>query len=293
MSIAPHELSVVTRMGGSTFAPLIELAFRIRRNVVHMTHRSRASHVGSCLSAADLMAALYAPGGFLRHRPHNPDWEGRDRFILSKGHAAAGLYATLAESGYFPRHWLNDYCRNGAPLGGHATSKGVPGVELSTGSLGHGLSVGLGMAMGLKATGQRVVVMLSDGELNEGSNWEAILQAPHFGVGNLIAIVDYNKIQSLGRVEDVMPLGPLPMKFQSFGWAVCEIDGHDPRAILSTLSGVPYVRHTPTVVIAHTVKGKGVSFMEDSVHWHYKSPNDTQLEDALAELEIGYKEALQ
>jgi transketolase len=248
-----------------------------------MSHDARSSHVGSALSVVDLLAVLY--GDVLRVDPSRPAWPNRDRFILSKGHAAAALYAVLAETGFFDREWLNTYCQDGAPLGGHVTHN-VPGVEVSSGSLGHGLSLGAGMALAGKRNGQRfrVFVLMSDGECDEGSVWEAALFAPQHNLENLIAIIDYNKLQALGKIEEVLDLAPLADKWRAFRWAVQEIDGHDHRQIASVLGQVPLARGRPSLIIAHTVKGKGISFMENKVEWHYKSPNDEQLAQALGEL---------
>lgn len=264
----------------------LQLAKTIRAHALRMVHRAGTSHIGSCLSMADLLAVLY--GKILHIDPNDPEWAERDRFILSKGHAAAIYYALLAECGFFPREWLDHYGENGARLGGHVTRHGVPGVELSTGSLGHGLPVGCGMAL----VGKReklpyqVFVMLSDGELDEGSNWESILFAPHHQLDNLIVIVDYNKIQSFGSVSEVLNLDSLNEKWQAFGWSTHEVNGHDHTAITKTLESLPRKTGKPNVVIAHTIKGKGVSFMEDRLEWHYKSPNQEQLDLALCELEI-------
>ena len=262
-----------------------EMAFRIRTHALRMVHDANASHIGTCLSMADLLAVLY--GQVLRLDPIRPDWPDRDRFILSKGHGAAILYAALAERGFFPCEWLETYCQDGSKLVGHITNHNVPGVEVSTGSLGHGLPIGCGMALAGKREGKpyRVFVMLSDGELDEGSNWEAILFAPQHQLDNLVAIVDYNKIQSFGRVKDVLELEPLADKWRAFRWAVREIDGHNHSQIASALTGVPFEPGKPNVIIAHTVKGKGVSFMENQLAWHYKTPNEQQLAEALAELE--------
>jgi transketolase len=259
------------------------LADYIRSQTLRMVHRANASHVGSCLSMADLLAVLY--GGVLRVDPAQPAWPDRDRFILSKGHGAAALYAVLAERGFFPTAWLDLHVQDGSPLLGHA-SHHVPGVELSTGSLGHGLPVGCGMALAGKREEKpyRVFVLLSDGELDEGSNWEAILFAPQHHLDNLVAIVDYNKIQSFGSVKEVLDLDPLADKWRAFRWAVREIDGHDHAQIESALNSVPFEPGKPSVIIAHTVKGKGVSFMEDQLAWHYRSPNAEQLAQALAGL---------
>lgn len=261
------------------------LATRIRRHVLNMTHRGKASHVGTSLSMADLLAVLY--GGVLRVDPACADWPDRDRFILSKGHGCAALYAVLAERGFFPLEWLDTFYQNGSRLAGHVTHTHVPGVEVSTGSLGHGLSIACGMALVAKRDGKsyRVFALLSDGECDEGSTWESALFAPHHRLHNLIAIVDYNKIQSLGHVKDVIDLEPLADKWRSFGWAVREIDGHNIAEVVDALSHIPYEAGRPSCMIAHTIKGKGVSFMEDKLLWHYRSPQGQEFEAALAELE--------
>lgn len=260
------------------------LAQRIRVNVVRMTSRGASSHVGSCLSIADILAVLY--GGVLKIDPSSPKWPERDRFILSKGHAGAAMYAVLAETGFFPRDWLLTHYQNGSRLSGHVSHKGVPGVEFSTGSLGHGLSVGTGMALGAKSDGarHRVVVLISDGECDEGSTWEPALFASHHQLGNLTLIIDYNKLQSLATVAETLALEPLADKWRSFGWHVIEVDGHDHVALRAALLQRPSVRHAPTCVIAHTIKGKGVSFMENRVLWHYRSPQGEELAAALSEL---------
>ncbi|GAB3439042.1 transketolase [Insolitispirillum peregrinum] len=262
----------------------VELARSIRKDVLHMVHRTRASHVGSCFSMADMLAVLY--GRILRVDPAMPEHPDRDRLIISKGHSAAAVYATLANSGFFPCDWLDRYCENGGVLAGHV-SHNVPGVELSTGSLGHGLSVATGLALAAKIdrNARRAFVILSDGECDEGSIWEAALFAGHNKLDNLTVLVDYNKIQSFGRVSDVLALEPFADKWQSFGWTVQEIDGHDHSMLARTLEALPNKAGKPGVVLCHTVKGKGVSFMEDQIAWHYKSPNDEQLEQALAEVE--------
>jgi transketolase len=233
---------------------------------------------------ADLLAVLY--GGVLRVDAARPDWPGRDRFILSKGHGAAAVYAVLAECGFFPAEWLSDYCQNGSHLAGHITHHGVPGVEVATGSLGHGLSIGAGMALAGKRCGgdYRVFVLLGDGECDEGSIWEAALFAPQHGLDNLVAIVDHNKIQSLGRVSEVLDLAPFADKWRAFRWGVRETNGHDHAAVEQALRAVPFEPGRPSVLIAHTIKGKGVSFMENRLLWHYRSPNTEQLGRALAEL---------
>jgi transketolase len=265
--------------------PVAELARRIRRHSVVMTNKANASHIASSLSVADVLAVLY--GRILRHDAGRPDWPERDRFILSKGHGCAALYAALAERGFFPIEWLDSYYQNGGHLPGHATHKGIPGIEVSTGSLGHGLSLGIGMALAAKRDGKahRIFVVLSDGECDEGSNWEAALFAPHHKLDNLVVIIDYNKIQSLGDVKDVLDLDPLADKWRAFGWATRELDGHDLSALEGTLTAIPLEAGRPTCIVANTVKGKGVSFMENKLQYHYTPPRGDELPRALAELE--------
>ena len=260
-----------------------EYARRIRAHALRMVFAAKASHIGSCLSIADILAVLY--GRVLRADPSNPADANRDRFILSKGHAAAILYAALAVRGYFDEALLETYCQNGSMLMGHI-SHGVPGVEVSTGSLGHGLPIAAGMALALKADRitSRVFCLLSDGECDEGSNWEAILFAPHHALDNLVAIVDFNKIQSFGSVQEVLALEPFVDKWRAFGWHPIEVDGHDCSALERVFGSVPASPRRPTAVIAHTIKGKGVSFMEGKLEWHYKSPSKEQLALALAEI---------
>jgi transketolase len=260
------------------------LAKRIRLHALRMTSGGGSSHIGSVFSMADLLAALY--GVVLRVDPTNPKWKGRDRFILSKGHAGAGVYAALAECGFFPLEKLKTHYCDGSELSGHVSHKGIPGVELSTGSLGHGLPVGAGMAYAGKLDGapHRVFVMLSDGECDEGSNWEAILFASHHRLDNLVAIVDYNKVQSLKPVKDTLGLEPFADKWRSFGWSVTEIDGHAYDQILGALGSLPIEPGRPSCIIAHTVKGKGVSFMEHSVLWHYRTAKGEEFNAAEQEL---------
>jgi transketolase len=261
-----------------------KLALKIRYYTLLMVHHAGSSHVGTSFSMAELLAVLY--GTVLRVNPANPKWPDRDRFVLSKGHGCAALYAVLAARGFFPLEWLSTFYQNGSRLAGHATHTHVPGVEVSTGSLGHGLSIASGLALAAKrdAKSYRVFAMLSDGECDEGSTWEPVLFAPQHRLDNLIAIVDYNKIQSLGHVKEVIDLDPLADKWRSFGWAVHEVDGHNVSEVTDALSQVPFNAGRPSCVIAHTVKGKGVSFMEDKLLWHYRCPNDEELHQALAEL---------
>lgn len=260
------------------------LARRIRLQALRMIDRARSSHLGSAFSMTELLAVLYTR--ILRLDPERPDWPDRDRFILSKGHACAPLYIVLAERGFFPTSWLDDFYLNGSHLAGHASHTGVPGVEVSTGSLGHGLPMACGMAVAAKhdRKSHRVFALLSDGECDEGSTWEAALFAPHHHLDNLIVIVDYNKIQSLGTVKEVLDLDPFAAKWRAFGWAVKEIDGHNIQQIDETFTSVPFEPDKPSCVIAHTVKGKGVSFMEDKLLWHYRAPDKEEMARALAEL---------
>jgi len=259
-------------------------ARQIRAETLRMIHRARSSHAGSALSMIDLLVVLYEK--VLRVRPDELDWPERDRFLLSKGHACAGLYAVLARRGFFPLDWLNDFYGDNARLPGHATHAGIPGIEVSTGSLGHGLAIACGMALAGKSDNKsyRVFALLSDGECDEGSTWEAALFAPHHRLDNLVVIVDYNKIQSLGTVKEVLDLEPLAKKWESFGWAVREINGHDFGEIEPALVNVPFESGKPACVIAHTVKGKGVDFMEDKLLWHYRALNDEEFHSALAQL---------
>ena len=274
-------------MDDSVYRETMELAKRIRIHALKMTNIGGSSHIGSVLSMADLLAVLY--GYLLRIDPENPGWPDRDRFILSKGHAGAGVYAALAECGFFPVEKLAEHYQDDSDLCGHVSHKGIPGVELSTGSLGHGLPVGAGMALAAKMNGKnhRVVVLMSDGECDEGSNWEAVLFAAHHGLDNLVVVVDYNKIQSLDWVRNTLALEPFADKWKSFGWSIVEVDGHDPLEIARPFSGIPAVERRPTCIIAHTIKGKGVSFMENSVLWHYRTARGREFETALRELEEG------
>lgn len=261
----------------------VDFARAIRCHALEMVARAKASHIGGALSMTDLLAVLYTD--VLRVRPDEPSWSERDRFILSKGHCCTSLYATLALTGFFPVEELATYGVDGTRLMAHISHK-VPGVEFSTGSLGHGLPFACGKALAAKRGGAtwRTFVMLSDGELDEGSNWEAILFAPQHRLDNLVVIVDYNKIQSLGSVAEVMELHPLADKFRAFRWSVREVDGHDHNAIRAALNTTPWEPGVPQCLLAHTIKGKGVSFMENNLLWHYKSPLETHLQQALAEL---------
>jgi transketolase len=259
-----------------------EIAREIRRLSVEMVYKAKASHIGGALSMADILAVLY--GKLLKYDPGNPKWEDRDRFLLSKGHACTSLYAALAVSGYFSRELLSTYGDDNSPFICH-TSHFIPGIELSTGSLGHALPVGCGIALAAKRKGKsfKTIVLVSDGELDEGSNWEAILFAPQHNLDNLILIVDYNKIQSLGLVSEVLNLESLERKFEAFNWHCISVDGHNHSAIEDAFL-TPALPGAPKVIIAHTVKGKGVDFMEGLLKWHYKSPSQEEYEAALSQI---------
>ena len=255
-----------------------QLAWLIRRHGIEMTHISHGSHIGSVMSVADIIAVLYAV--VMRYDPSNPKWEQRDRFILSKGHASAAMYAVLAENGFFAVDELKTHYANGSRLSGHV-SHHVPGVEVSTGSLGHGLSIGCGMAYAAKKSGQddhRVFVVMSDGECDEGSVWEAALFANHFRLNNLVAIVDYNHLQSLDFTNNTLELGDLAAKWRAFGWRAVETDGNDhdqlKAAFRQAETNGQLEPHKPTVIIASTIKGFGVSFMQNDILWHYRFPHD-------------------
>lgn len=262
-----------------------ELALKIRKHALDMTRRAKSSHIGSVFSATDIIAVLY--GEVLQVRPDEPDWPDRDRFILSKGHACAGQYAAMAEKGFFPVDRLKEYNACGSVLCGHVSHVGVPGVDFSTGSLGHGLPVAAGMAYAAKLDEKkhRVYIVLSEGDCDEGSTWEAVLFAAHHELTNLVAIVDYNKLQSLASTENTLGLEPFVDKWKAFGWDVIETDGHDHESLKRCLEFDTAEGGPPRCIIAHTVKGKGVSFMENTVLWHYRSPQGEEYEAALKELE--------
>lgn len=261
-----------------------KLAQKIRQHIVRMAYLGKSSHLGSGLSIADIMAVLY--GEIMHYDPSNPTLKDRDRFILSKGHAGACVYATLAECGFFSVDLLATHCQDGSSLSGHVSHKTISGVELSTGSLGHGLSVGAGMAYAAMLSKQayKTFVLMSDGECDEGSNWEAILFSAHHKLDNLIAIVDYNKLQSFGSVSETLGLEPFADKWKSFGWEVTELSGHHHGELKNNLKNLSS-QQKPHCFIAHTIKGKGVSFMENKVAWHYRSPDEMEYRAAMAELE--------
>lgn len=263
---------------------LKDKARHIRRSSWRALHAAGSGHVGGALSAAELLAGLYFH--HLRLRPNEPDWPDRDRFVLSKGHGNAALAAVLAEIGFIDEALLDRFYGFESPLGMHPDIK-VAGIEMSTGGLGHGLSIGLGMALGARLQGKnfRTVVMLGDGELQEGSNWEAAMAAAHHDVSSLTAILDYNKLQQSGHVDAMLSLEPMAERWRTFGWTVKEIDGHDIAAVIDALDALPYSPDAPSVLIAHTIKGKGASFAEDSHLWHNNVVDDEVYAKALAELE--------
>jgi transketolase len=248
-----------------------------------MSHRAGTPHLGSALSCVDILVAAY--WGELNLNPRRPSDPNRDRFLFSKGHAASTLYAALALRGYFPEALLETYAEAGSALGEHP-SPDLPGIEVAAGSLGHGLPLGLGMALAARIQSRpyRVYVLMSDGECNEGSVWEAALLAPAQRLDRVAVIIDYNKWQATGRSNEVMALHPLKAKWEAFGWSACEVDGHDPAALADILRDVPDGSGRPVAIIAHTTKGKGVSFMEDDNNWHYRVPNWDEL--GLAKMEL-------
>lgn len=260
-----------------------ELAKNIRLDSIEMVNRANASHVAGALSIADVLAVLY--GRVMRYRPNEPEWEDRDRLIFSKGHCCVAVYSVLARTGFYSLDELSRFGKEGSDFICHVSTC-IPGVEMSTGSLGHGLPFAAGMALAAKRKGRThsVYCIVGDGEMDEGSNWEALAFAAHNGLDNLCLIVDCNKMQALGTTSEVLNLSPLKEKLQSFNWHVEEIDGHDYGAITNALSSARNTENRPTVIIAHTIKGKGVSFMENTLKWHYSAPKDELFEIAIKEL---------
>lgn len=273
--------SVTTEARGGTFpgyeTPLDGRSMALRRLVVRGLAGGRRGHVGSSLSPLEITRVLY--DHVLRYRPEQPDWPERDRCVFSKGHGCLALFALLVDKGYFPAEELDDYCRRDSILGGHPEAGKVPGVEASTGALGHGLPIGVGMALAarMQKRDSRVFVIMGDGEINEGSVWEAALAAGKHRLANLVAIVDYNKIQSAGFTRDIQDLEPLADKWRSFGFATREVDGHDVEALRALFEACPLEADRPTAVIAHTIKGKGIPFAENDPTWHHKSKISDQL----------------
>lgn len=266
---------------------LKEIARQIRVEIVKMLAKAGSGHTGGSLSAADIVAALYFYK--MRHRPDNPQWQERDRFVLSKGHAAPVLYAALALCGYFDKSLLDSLRKIDSPLQGHPCCKSLPGVEVSTGSLGQGLSVANGMALGLRLDGipARVYCLLGDGEIQEGQVWEAAMTAAHYKIDNLCAIVDHNCLQIDGACSEVMNIEPVEDKFKAFGWNVFTIDGHDMQQIVDALNEAEKIKSKPTMIVANTIKGKGVSIFEGKAKYHGVAPTAEELEIALKELKDG------
>ena len=260
------------------------IARRIRGKIILMSHKAGAAHLGSSLSCVDILVAAY--WGALLINPENPSEPAKDRFILSKGHAVTALYATLAYRGFFPLNLLDTFGQSGSCLAEHPYPGCVPGLEVATGSLGHGLPIGVGMALAgrMQKRHSRVFVLMSDGECNEGSVWEAAMFAPAQQLDNIAAIIDFNRWQATGRSEEIMALQPLRKKWESFGWSAYEIDGHDIKTLVSVLRNVPDGSGKPVAIIANTVKGKGVSFMEDDNNWHYRIPTKEEVKMSLGEL---------
>ena len=264
---------------------IVEIAKSVRKSAVTMAYEAGSSHVGTALSMIDILTVLYFK--FLNINPKEPYKEDRDIFILSKGHGASGLYSVLAERGFFDKSLLGQYDKDGSKLGGHPKKNSVPGIEASTGSLGHGLPIACGIALSSKHSDikRKIVVLMGDGECNEGAVWEAAMFAASRKLDNLIAIVDHNKLQGLGRVQEITGLTPLKEKWEAFGWNVLVIDGHNYGEIERSLETASLAFDIPTVILANTVKGKGISFMEDKLEWHYRSPNEELWNKALKELD--------
>lgn len=270
-----------------------QLAWKIRRHGIEMTHISQGSHIGAILSVADIIAVLY--NDIANVDPADPKIPDRDRIILSKGHAGAAIYAALAEKGFFKVEELKTHYADGSRLSGHVSHKGIPGVEFSTGSLGHGLSVGAGMAYGAKKDNKqhKVFVICGDGECDEGAVWEAALVANHYKLNNLVAVIDHNKMQSLDFCENTITLSPFADKWKAFGWNVIDIDGHDHEALRDAFIKAKESIDKPTVIIANTTKGKGISFMENDILWHYRFPHEgEEYDSAVAELRAQMPEGI-
>ncbi len=269
---------------GEFIRELESIAKRVRRHSIRMIYQAGSGHPGGSLSGTDIMVALYFH--IMKHDPKRPDWVDRDRFVLSKGHAAPALYAVLAESGYFPVEELDTLRKMGSRLQGHPCMGKTPGIEMSTGSLGHGLAAGNGMALAAKLDRKlyRIYVLLGDGEMDVGETWEALMLASHYKLDNVTAYVDRNKLQLDGPTEKIMSLEPLADKWKAFGWHVIEINGHNMKEIIHATNEAKSIKGKPTVVICHTIKGKGVSYMEGTLSFHGKAPNDQEYQQAMKEL---------
>lgn len=263
-------------------------AGKCRLKVVQMIKAGKAGHMGGAMSCLDMLTALYFHAMHLD--PQNPKMAARDRFILSAGHKCMAQYAVLCEKGFFAESLLDTYGHLGTQLPGHPDMHKLPGVEANTGALGHGLSIAVGMALGLRGSSQRVYTVLGDGELPEGSNWEAAAAAGHYGLENLCAVVDCNGLQISGKTADIMNMEPIGSKFQAFGWAVQSINGNDMQQIVEALDRLPFVKGKPSLIIMHTIKGKGISFAEGNADYHYWKPSLEELAQARAELEKAVKD---
>jgi len=267
-------------------------SIEVRIDILNMIYEAKSGHTGGSLSCTDILTVIYY--GVMNIDPKNPSWEDRDRFILSKGHSVEAYYAVLADRGFFPKEELKTYCKYKSRLIGHPNVK-VPGVEMNTGALGHGLSAGVGMALAAKMDKKsfKVYVLMGDGEQAEGSVWEAAMAAGHYKLDNLIGIIDRNKLQISGCTEDVMTLENLSDRWRSFGWEVIEVDGHDIQQLMDTFKKIPVAAQKPHLILAHTTKGKGVSFMENVAKWHHGVPDEEQLNKAISELQTQLKEVAQ
>lgn len=260
-------------------------AREIRKSILYMINASNSSHIATSFSCVEILTVLYF--SVLCIDPKRPLWKKRDRFILSKGHGAAANYAVLAHRGFFDKKFLSNYAQDGGRLHGHSTYGLVPGIEFSTGSLGHGLPVAVGMAIAAKRdkSPHRIFVVMGDGDSQEGSNWEAIMAAGNYRLDNLVVIVDYNKMQGLGNTSEIMDLEPFAEKWRAFKWEVKEVNGHDVGELKKYLSSIPFQANMPSVLIAHTIKGRGVSYMENNIKWHYSTPMGKEFEQAIREVE--------
>lgn len=266
---------------------LKKICTQIRRDIVKMIYNAQSGHPGGALSSVEILVALYHH--IMNHNSNNPNDPARDRFVISKGHASAVLYTTLASCGYFPKEMLMTFRKLWSPLQGHPVLQQPPGVEMTTGSLGQGLSYSIGIALAarIQKLSYRVYCLLGDGELNEGQIWEAALFAAHHKIDNLIAFIDRNYIQQTGVTEEIIKLDSISEKFKSFGWHTFEIDGHNIKEVIETVEKAKEIREKPVVIVARTVKGKGVSFMENNVNFHGKAPNEKEFQQAMKELELG------
>lgn len=277
--------------GNTKVLELNNIAKDLRRQIFKMIYKAGGGHIGPSFSIVEILTALYF-GGLMRYEASSPNMPERDRFILSKGHASAALYAVLARSNFFEKQLLNKYCQPGCILGGHPNMRQIPGVEASTGALGHGLLYAVGIAMAGKIDEQdyHVFTVLGDGECQEGSIWEAALFAAQHKLNNLTVIIDYNKLQAMDHLENIIKMEPFVDKWRAFGWDVTEVDGHDMEGLLRTLSKTKKSVGLPNLVIAHTIKGKGVSFMENMPLWHYRLPNTEEMKIVADELEFSLQE---